>query len=366
MTVVILVAGRGTRFRDQKPKCLVDINGISLLEWTISLIREINNDIPIKLVTGHKSELIKEHMCNVNYNNLEIIHNINYENDQNILSAHTGMKDVKTDVLILEGDCIFNRAAMETLVGSVGKNKNIIFTKGKANLKRKNAIIKSDLDGKFEKYLIGNKNIESNKNWTNMAGLVLFSKDDINRILNWLNEYNINPKVTYYFQPLVEDEKIFNVTVEEMKENANFLSFNTQVEYIDAMEKLGIKTTIRLVDVKNLRHVEGYSKKRVEWLKDKIVKEGIWNKPICIDSEYGIVMDGQHRMEVAKELKINRVPALLFKHDEVDFWSLRDNHVVDLESIIDKSLSGDIYPYKTVKYAFPMEIPKCSINLEEL
>ena len=77
-------------------------------------------------------------------------------------------------------------------------------------------------------------------------------------------------------------------------------------------------------------------------------------------------MDGQHRMEVAKELKINRVPALLFKHDEVDFWSLRDNHVVDLESIIDKSLSGDIYPYKTVKYAFPMEIPKCSINLEEL
>ena len=137
MTVVILVAGRGTRFRDQKPKCLVDINGISLLEWTISLIREINNDIPIKLVTGHKSKLIKEHMCNVNYNNLEIIHNINYENDQNILSAHTGMKDVKTDVLILEGDCIFNRAAMETLVGSVGKNKNIIFTKGKANLKRK-------------------------------------------------------------------------------------------------------------------------------------------------------------------------------------------------------------------------------------
>ena len=72
---------------------------------------------------------------------------------------------------------------------------------------------------------------------------------------------------------------------EEMKENANFLSFNTQVEYIDAMEKLGIKTTIRLVDVKNLRHVEGYSTKRVEWLKDKIVKEGIWNKPICIDSE---------------------------------------------------------------------------------
>ena len=114
-----------------------------------------------------------------------------------------------------------------------------------------------------------------------------------------------------------------------MKENANFLSFNTQVEYIDAMEKLGIKTTIRLVDVKNLRHVEGYSKKRVEWLKDKIVKEGIWNKPICIDSEYGIVMDGQHRMEVAKELKINEfqhffsnMMRLTSGHYAITMWSI--------------------------------------------
>ena len=38
--------------------------------------------------------------------------------------------------------------------------------------------------------------------------------------------------------------------------------------------------------------------------------------------------------------------------------------MVDLESIIDKSLSEKLI-YKTVKYAFPMDT-KYSINLEEL
>ena len=78
-------------------------------------------------------------------------------------------------------------------------------------------------------------------------------------------------------------------------------------------------------------------------------------------------MDGQHRMEVAKELGLSKVPSIGFKHSEVDFWSLRPkNHDVSLELIMSKSLSGNIYPYKTVKYSFPTEIPGCAIHLGEL
>tara|TARA_B100001142_G_scaffold126224_1_gene128103 strand:+ start:575 stop:1675 length:1101 start_codon:yes stop_codon:yes gene_type:complete len=366
MTVVILVAGSGTRFRDEKPKCLVDINGITLLEWTISLIREVDDEVPIRLVTGHKYNLIQEYVDRLEYNNLETVHNLDYENDQNILSAHTGMAGIDTDILILEGDCIFNKKTMEELVTSIGKNKNIIFTKGESELNKTNAIIKSNKDGNFAGYIIGKRPLIDNKEWYNMTGSVLFNKYDIKNIISWLNKNDRDPRSTYYFQPLVEKEEIFEVEVMELNESSDFLSFNTQVEYLVAMEKLGLETKIRLIDTKFLKHVEGFSEKRVEWLKNKIIKEGIWNKPICIDSKYGIVMDGQHRMEVAKSLNVSKIPAILFEHGEVEFWSLRDNHIVDLESIIDKSLSGKIYPYKTVKYSFPIEIPKCSINLEEL
>ena len=101
-------------------------------------------------------------------------------------------------------------------------------------------------------------------------------------------------------------------------------------------------------------------------LKDKIINEGVWNRPICIDSENGIVMDGQHRMEVAKSMGLTFIPAMMFSHNDVDFWSLRENHEVTLDLILSKSLSGNPYPYKTVKYSFPLDIPSCRISLEEL
>ena len=367
MTVVILVAGSGTRFRDDKPKCLVDINGISLIEWTISLIRDVDKEIPIRLVTGHKSKMIEEYVNKLQIKNLKIIHNIDYQNDQNILSAQSGMRGVESDVLVLEGDCIFNETTMKKLISSIGENKNIIFTKDSVEMDKKNAIIKVNKFNKFEEYMIGKrpKNF-SIEFWSNMTGAVLFNKFDIDRVIEWLESSNKDPKNTYYFEPLVDNKEIFDVDVEKLDDESDFLSFNTQVEYLQAMKRLGIKTSITLVDVESLKHVEDFSLKRVEWLKNKILEEKIWNKPICIDSEYGIVMDGQHRMEVAKLLKIKKIPAILFSHDEVDFWSLRENHIVDLESIIDKSLTGRIYPYKTVKYKFPINIPKCSINLEEL
>ncbi len=367
MTVVILVAGSGTRFRDDKPKCLVDINGITLIEWTISLIRTIDENVPIRLVTGHKSEMIEEYVSKLKIKNLKIIHNVNYQNDQNILSAQSGMRGLESDVLVLEGDCIFNEAIMQNLISSIGKNKNIIFTKGGVDNNKKNAIIKVNELNKFEEYMIGKRPKKFKKEfWSNMTGAVLFNKFDVDSVIGWLENSNKNPKKTYYFEPLVDHRKIFDVDIKLFDDESDFLSFNTQVEYLQAMEKLNIKTSITLIDVEFLKHVEGFSAKRVEWLKNKILEEKIWNKPICVDSEYGVVMDGQHRMEVAKLLKIKKIPAILFSHDEVEFWSLRENHTVDLESIIEKSLTGRIYPYKTVKYKFPIKIPKCSINLEEL
>ena len=66
---------------------------------------------------------------------------------------------------------------------------------------------------------------------------------------------------------------------------------------------------IEMVEVDSLKHIEGFSKKRVQWLKDKIVTEGIWNKPVALDTEHYLVLDGQHRLEVARALGLRRIPA---------------------------------------------------------
>ena len=124
---------------------------------------------------------------------------------------------------------------------------------------------------------------------------------------------------------------------------------------------------IVLVEVKKLRHIEGFSQKRVDWLKDKILEENFWIVPLKVDDEHDLVMDGQHRMEAAKSLELSIVPCVRYSYGEVDVWSLRKNHEVTPELIIKKALYGDIYPFKTAKHRFPDSGDVlCSYELSEL
>ena len=124
---------------------------------------------------------------------------------------------------------------------------------------------------------------------------------------------------------------------------------------------------VELWPVNQLIHIEGYSQKRVDWLLEKVIREKEWTVPLKIEIEHSLVMDGQHRMEVAKKLGLKNVPVVRLSYEEVEVWSLRDNHLVDSQSIISRSLSGDIYPYKTAKHSFPTwaEV-SCKFGLDQL
>ena len=124
---------------------------------------------------------------------------------------------------------------------------------------------------------------------------------------------------------------------------------------------------IVMVEVEKLRHIEGFSQKRVEWLKEKVTSEGIWTVPLKIDDEYHLVMDGQLRMEVALSLGLSVVPCFKYSYEEVEVWSLRDNHEVTPKLIIEKALTENIYPYKTAKHGFPDSGDiRCNFELSEL
>jgi hypothetical protein len=125
---------------------------------------------------------------------------------------------------------------------------------------------------------------------------------------------------------------------------------------------------ISFVPVASLRHIEGFSRRRVEWLAKKIMSEGVWRVPLVLEREHYLAMDGQHRMEVAKKLDLAVVPALLYRYDEVDVWSLRPGkYTVSGPEIVSRAMSGDIYPYKTAKHRFPCgELPELAIPLAAL
>lgn len=123
---------------------------------------------------------------------------------------------------------------------------------------------------------------------------------------------------------------------------------------------------IKYVEVEKLKHIEGFSKVRVDTLRKKIVSEKMWNQPLKVEKNHYLVLDGQHRLEVAKLLNLKRIPCQLFDYNDVKLWSLRKNHPVSRELVIENSLSGNIYPYKTVKHSFPNIVTDFYIPLNEL
>lgn len=124
---------------------------------------------------------------------------------------------------------------------------------------------------------------------------------------------------------------------------------------------------IELLDTSKLMHIEGFSKKRVVWLKNKILQENCWTTPLRVEKDMFLVMDGQHRMEVAILMGLRKVPCLLYSYDEVSVWSLRDQYIVNPEVIKERVITNNLYPYKTAKHAFPdKENFSCSFSLEQL
>jgi len=123
---------------------------------------------------------------------------------------------------------------------------------------------------------------------------------------------------------------------------------------------------MRFIEIDKLIVTEGFGSKKVKSLKNKILKDGIWIRPICVDKKYFLIMDGHHRLEVAKQLGFKYIPCKLYNYDDVEVRSMRKNHIVTKELIIKRALSGNVYPYKTVKHIFPGGYPKSNVPISLL
>jgi len=119
------------------------------------------------------------------------------------------------------------------------------------------------------------------------------------------------------------------------------------------------------INPKKLNPIEAHSKERVDWLKEKIISEGLWTQPIVVAKEHNLVMDGHHRLEVSLKLKLIKVPCFFYSYKKIRTYSLREEIEVNYEIIIDNFFKSKIFPYKTAKHVLPDTAFK-PISLKEL
>ena len=113
MNAIILAAGSGIRLDEHTkdtPKALLDINGKSILERQISLLRS-NGINDIFVVIGYKKE-------KYTLKDVEYIFNPKYSETEQLASMMAARGKISGDVLIIFGDIVFDNNILQQVISS--------------------------------------------------------------------------------------------------------------------------------------------------------------------------------------------------------------------------------------------------------
>ena len=113
MRAIILAAGSGLRLGQHTkdiPKALLDLNGKSILERQISLLREYGVN-EIFVVTGYQRE---KHILK----DIEYIFNPRYSETEQLASMMVARTKIFDDVLVIFGDIIFDSQILQQILAS--------------------------------------------------------------------------------------------------------------------------------------------------------------------------------------------------------------------------------------------------------
>lgn len=116
MKAIILAAGTSSRLYPitlEKPKCLLEIAGKSIIERQLEILEEFGVQ-NIVVVTGYKANAIKEHLKKrVRYRHFK-----DYAKTNHLHTLHSVRNELNNETLCLFADLIFNEEIIERLIKS--------------------------------------------------------------------------------------------------------------------------------------------------------------------------------------------------------------------------------------------------------
>jgi L-glutamine-phosphate cytidylyltransferase len=121
MKAIILSAGQGSRLGhmvDDRPKCLIDFNGRSLLDRQLDTL-EANGVQEAVVVTGFRDELLDEAIARRSGGpRVRTVFNPFYKVADNTGSLYMAREELSGDCLVWNGDTLVSNALMNRVVGN--------------------------------------------------------------------------------------------------------------------------------------------------------------------------------------------------------------------------------------------------------
>ncbi|MEE1149075.1 MAG: NTP transferase domain-containing protein, partial [Alistipes sp.] len=120
MQAIILAAGMGRRLgalTNNNTKCMLEVNGIKLIDRTLDILDELNIRRVI-LVVGYNAQNVVDHVGD-KYKGMEItyVENSVYDKTNNIYSLFLAREHLlEDDTLLLESDLIFESDVVRKII----------------------------------------------------------------------------------------------------------------------------------------------------------------------------------------------------------------------------------------------------------
>ncbi len=133
MQVVLLAAGQATRLRpmtDDRPKCLLDVGGRSILSRAVGLLRERGLE-HITIVEGYRGDMIRLAMAaEFPAAAIRFVHNDDYATTNNEWSLMLAECAADKPLLLLDADIMFEGAVLDRLLSHPAPSRLGLRTEG--------------------------------------------------------------------------------------------------------------------------------------------------------------------------------------------------------------------------------------------
>ena len=126
-----------------------------------------------------------------------------------------------------------------------------------------------------------------------------------------------------------------------------------------------------MVEVDWLKPHEQIKPKARDKLLDMTKRWGGFTKRVLVDSVTGSLLDGHHRLSVAQELGLSKIPAICLDYLSseditLELWPNTDFDSITKSMVIQMCESGDLFPPKTTKHTTIFDLPPILVSLDDL